>query len=302
MLDLADFTGKRLIETRFGQPVTIRAENAAAALEVVSRFAAHPKWLIYLPPTMSPSETSSLEGFLEHPREALDYYRRVGITQVVCEEKHMGSRAVVVIARDESAAVRRFGIEGQGRGIIYTRTGRRFFNDAELERQLLDRLGEALSRAGFWEEFQTDWIVLDCELMPWSLKARDLLTRQYAAVGAASRTMLAEAHDILISAAARGLEMGELPAEYARRAMDAHRFTDAYRRYCWPVTGIDDLRLAPSTFWPPKAASTLGRRISGTWRPCTAWRVKTAASLSPRPSAWSISTTRPPAAAWRTGG
>ena len=34
--------------------VTIPEENAAAALEVMSRFATDPRWLIYLPPTMAP--------------------------------------------------------------------------------------------------------------------------------------------------------------------------------------------------------------------------------------------------------
>ena len=51
----------------------------------------------------------------------------------------MGSRAVAVIARDEAAARARFGVAGEGRGIVYTRTGRRFITDASLERQLLDR-------------------------------------------------------------------------------------------------------------------------------------------------------------------
>ena len=49
---------------RFHRTVTIREENAVAALEVMSRFAANPKWLIYLPPTMSPSETSHKDN---HP-------------------------------------------------------------------------------------------------------------------------------------------------------------------------------------------------------------------------------------------
>jgi hypothetical protein len=84
--------------------VTIREENAIPALEVMSRWAADPKWLIYLPPTMSPSETSRLPGLLEHPAEAFTYYRAHGIPKVVCEEKHMGSRAVVVVCRDEAAA------------------------------------------------------------------------------------------------------------------------------------------------------------------------------------------------------
>lgn len=245
LLDLADFSGKQILHPRLGHTVTVRPENAAAALEVMTRFAAHPKWLVYLPPTMSPAETSELEGFLEHPREALDYYRQAGVASVVGQEKHMGSRAVVAIAKDEAAARARFGIANEGQGIVYTRTGRRFFNDASLERQLLDRLAEALSAADFWAEFESDWFVLDCELMPWSLKARELLTRQYAAVGAASRAMLREAHDLIAAAAGRGVAVGTLHDEYAERQRDAQRFTDAYRRYCWNVASIEDVRLAP---------------------------------------------------------
>ena len=51
--------GKRLVETSLAGKVTIREENAAAALEVMSRFAIDPHWLIYLPPTMSPTESTS---------------------------------------------------------------------------------------------------------------------------------------------------------------------------------------------------------------------------------------------------
>ena len=245
LLDLADCSGKRIVHPRLGHSVTIRPENAAAALEVMSRFAANPKWLVYLPPTMSPAETSAEPGFLEHPAEALGYYRRAGVETVVCQEKHMGSRAVVVIAKDEAAAQARFGIANEGQGIVYTRTGRRFFTDAELERQLLQRLASALSTAGFWQGFSSDLFVLDCELMPWSLKARELLTRQYAAVGAARAARLTQTHHLLAAAGARGIDIGELSASYAERQRDAQRFTDAYRRYCWPVSSINDLRLAP---------------------------------------------------------
>ncbi len=137
--------------------MTIRPQNATAALEVMTRFAVHPKWLVYLPPTMSPAETSSQDGFLEHPREALDYYRKAGVGSVVCQEKHMGSRAVVVCARDPAAARARFSLDGPGRGIIYTRTGRRFFDDPALEGPLLDRLAGAIDAAGLWSELDTDW-------------------------------------------------------------------------------------------------------------------------------------------------
>ena len=92
VLDAEDVLGKRIIPTRLRGNVTIREENAAAALEVMSRFAADPRWLIYLPPTMSPCETSGEAGLLEHPAEAFAYYRAQGTPRVVCQEKHMGSR------------------------------------------------------------------------------------------------------------------------------------------------------------------------------------------------------------------
>jgi PNKP adenylyltransferase domain, ligase domain/5'-nucleotidase len=122
-LNIGDVLGKRIIETRLHRTVTIREDNAAAALETMSRFAADPRWLIYLPPTMSPSETSHTPSLLEHPAEAFSYYRGAGIGHVVCEEKHMGSRAVVIACRDADAARRRFGADCAA-GIVHTRTGR----------------------------------------------------------------------------------------------------------------------------------------------------------------------------------
>ncbi len=110
VLDLADVVGKRLIDTRLKPKITIREENAIAALEVMSRFASDPKWLIYLPPTMSPTETSKHENLLEHPDEAFAFYRKEGIATVVCEQKHMGSRAVVVLCKDETVSQKRFGV------------------------------------------------------------------------------------------------------------------------------------------------------------------------------------------------
>src|SRR5688572_14456100 len=164
--------GKRIISTRLRGSVTIREAHATAALEVMSRFAADPKWLIYLPPTMSPCETSGEPGLLEHPAEALAYYRSQGAPQVICEEKHMGSRAVVIVCRDEQAARERFGVMGGEVGIVYTRTGRRFFNEPALEVQFLNRVQSAISAVALWEELDTKWVCLDCELMPWSAKAQ----------------------------------------------------------------------------------------------------------------------------------
>lgn len=250
ILDAEDVLGKRIISTRLQRNVTIREDNSTAALEVMSRFAANPKWLIYLPPTMSPSETSYEPGLLEHPAEVFSYFRSQGVPQVVCQEKHMGSRAVVVICRDEEAAHQRFGIADGETGIVYTRTGRRFFNDADLESRFLDRVRTAMSAAGFWDQFHTSWACFDCELMPWSAKAQELLRSQYAAVGAAGSAALPRAISALETTFQRLAEEDwrqsrpEL-AKYEHRLENTRAFVAAYRQYCWPVTSIDDLKLAP---------------------------------------------------------
>jgi len=254
VLDIADVLGKRIVETGHHGRVSVREENAAAALEVMSRFAVDPRWLLYLPPTMAPVATSAQPDVLEHPAEAFSAYRSDGVGQVVCEEKHMGSRAAVVVCRDGRVARDRFGVDDGSTGAVYTRTGRPFFR-TDLTAQLLGRLRDAIGGAGLWEELSTGWLLLDAELMPWSVKAGDLLRHQYAAVGAAARAALPAAVDALDRAAARGLDVADLLAETRARAGNAERFTAAYRRYCWPTDGLSGLRLAPFQLLASEGAS-----------------------------------------------
>jgi protein phosphatase len=245
VLDIDDVIGKRIIETRLHRNLTIREENAIAALEVMSRFATNPKWLIYLPPTMSPSETSQQQGLLEHPAEALGYFRKEHVDKVICEQKHMGSRAVVIVCRDRDAALRRFGVVQNEVGICYTRTGRRFFNDAALEKQFLGRIQAAVTKSGLWGELASDWLCLDCELMPWSSKAQALLRLQYAPTGAAARAGLAASIAALRLASTRLPEVSELTTRYEKRGEMAEKYIESYRRYCWTVHSLADLKLAP---------------------------------------------------------
>ncbi|WP_314613476.1 polynucleotide kinase-phosphatase [Streptomyces stackebrandtii] len=252
-LDLADVHGRRIVETRQLGNVAVREENAAAALEVMSRFAVDPRLLTYLPPTMAPTATSRAEGYLEHPAEAFAQYRADGVERVVCEEKHMGSRAVALVCRDEEAARERFGVTGVT-GALHTRTGRPFFTESisgsaagpAVTEQVLDRLRTAIGAAGLWDELGTDWLLLDGELMPWSLKSAGLLRSQYAAVGAASGAVLPGAVEALERASARGVEgLDGLLAKQRERQVDAAAFTEAYRRYCWPTQGLEGVRFAP---------------------------------------------------------
>jgi protein phosphatase len=271
LLDMEDVQGKRIISTRLASNVTIREENAAAALEVMSRFAANPKWLIYLPPTMSPSETTKEPGLLEHPAEAFAYFRNEGIPKVICEQKHMGSRAVVVVCRSEEAVRRRFGIINEGIGICHTRTGRRFFDDSRIENALLETVRSALDRAGFWDEFKTDWVCLDCELMPWSAKAQALVKDQYAAVAAAARGALTEVMSSLSTAAGNGADVQELLNRHRERQKLANDYVQAYQRYCWPVSSLGDLKLAPFHLLATEGQVHIGKDH--------AWHMETLAKL-----------------------
>ncbi|MFZ6182853.1 polynucleotide kinase-phosphatase [Nannocystis pusilla] len=245
LLDLADLLGKRNLSTRLRPSLTISAEHSAAALEVMSRFAVDPRWLIYLPPTMSPSETSQREGLLEHPAEALAYYREAGVGAVVCEQKHMGSRAVMIVGRSPGALARRFGAQTAAHGVIYSRTGRPFFTEAALEAALLERVASSATAIDLWGELDTDWLCLDCEILPWSAKAQALLREQYAPTGAAGEAGLQASVAALRAAAARGIEAAGLLAAHERRLEDVRKYRQAYRRYCWPVQGPGDYKIAP---------------------------------------------------------
>lgn len=245
-LDIDDVTGTRWLVTEHAGKVKIPQENAAAALEVMSRFAVDPRWLIYLPPTMSPAPTSARDGFLEHPEQAFAAYAGggwvgpAGLREVVCEEKHMGSRAVAVLTRDEATAAQRFGITDGSTGVVYTRTGRAFFPDTT---ELVDRLRSAV--APLFDALETDWLALDCELLPWSAKALGLIKDQYASVGAAAHAALPAAADMLAVAAGRGLDVSALAARVDRRIVNAEAYRDAYVAYVHPTDGLDGVTLAP---------------------------------------------------------
>jgi protein phosphatase len=245
-LHVDDVTGTRWLESPHAGKVKVPEENAAAALEVMSRFAVDPRWLVYLPPTMSPTPTSSLDGYLEHPEQAFAAYAEAGVTRVVCEEKHMGSRAIAVVCRDADVAARRFGVDDGTSGAVYTRTGRPFFADRAVHDELVGRVRRAADP--LLDELGSDWVALDAELLPWSAKALGLIREQYAAVGAAARTALPVAVDLLAAAAARGVDVGGIAQRTAGRLDHARAFRDAYARYCEPDPGDDVLagvRLAP---------------------------------------------------------
>jgi protein phosphatase len=269
LLDVADVLGRRGVDTRLRGRVTIPEQNAAAALEVMARFAVDPRWLIYLPPAMAPVPWGSETGLLEDPALALAAYRREGIERVVCEEKHMGSRAVVIVCRTEAAARDWFGPGAHG--IVYTRTGRRFFAEPTMEEALLARLDGALRQAGLWPELG-DWAALDCEILPWSVKAAGLVREHYAATAAAATADLTASGDVLTQALSRGVDVAALAEQVSRRRAAVAAFAAAYRHYVWPVNSLDDIKLAPFT--------VLGGSAGTRWHHPHTWHMEAAERMS----------------------
>ena len=212
---------------------------------------------------MSPVATSTMEGLLEHPEQAFTAYRSDGVADVLCEEKHMGSRAVLLVCRTPAAARARFGVPAAPAapastaadgspaacGVIWTRTGRPFF-PAALTADLADRVRSAAEQAGLFSELDTGWLLLDAELLPWNVKAGQLLRDQYAAVGAAARASLPAAAAALEQAQARalpadGAAVDALLDRTRARMTNADAFTAAYLRYCWSTDGLAGVRVAP---------------------------------------------------------
>ncbi|MGP5382279.1 polynucleotide kinase-phosphatase [Glutamicibacter arilaitensis] len=226
VLSMEDVTGPLHLKAGERGTVKLSTAQAAGALETMSRFATDPRWLRYLPPTMSPADSSARPGYLEHPDEAFAYFRKLGIGEVICEEKHMGSRAVLLLARDPA----RFDAPAGWLGALHTRTGREFL-EPEAERALLQRAHAAAEAAGLWDELGSDWVILDGELLPWSLKAESLIKDTYASVGAAAVAATSAAADLLERAAGTGLDLVALLERTRERSENAQAFRQSYRRY-----------------------------------------------------------------------
>jgi protein phosphatase len=250
---------KNSIMTKLGIDTYVKEENKMAAFEIMGRFAVPPNWMIYLPPTMSPCETSSIDDMLEHPYEAFSYFEEYGVEQVVCEEKHMGSRAIVIICKDREVAKTRFYANDNKKGICYSRTGKYFFKDSKFEDDLIERFENILTKNDFWNSFDTDWVCFDCEIMPWSKKAKALIKEQYAPVGTAGMVALDETVNLLEkvlnreflelkvedSSSDNEVDIYNLYEKFKVKKDCISSYVDVYRQYCWKVDTIDDLKIAP---------------------------------------------------------
>lgn len=243
-LDIRDVTGPYIVHTRTHGNIRVSSEHARSALETVSRFSVDPRVMVYIPPTMAPAATSDLPDILEHTDQALAQYREDGIDRVVVEEKHMGSRAIMILGKDDDTIEKAFGYPAPAGGICYSRNGRDFFNNAALHEDRVKRARAAVGKAGLWEELDCEWLMLDCEIMPWSLKAGRLLTDTYAPAAAAGISHLDHGDRMMEMAVGRGLDVDGIHGKVIDRLHSLNKYRLAYRRYCWQVDSPDDVQIA----------------------------------------------------------
>ncbi|MBY0012565.1 polynucleotide kinase-phosphatase [Paenibacillus typhae] len=223
--------------------LSVRGDYVKAAVDSVSHYTVPLEELVYIPPTMSPTPSVSAdESYLEHPQEAFDYFRSQGVSTMVAEKKHMGSRAVLLLFRDEQAAVSYIGRPALG--TIYSRTGRAFF-DRETEAKVLARLNTDLVQAGYFTRYNTEMLLLDAEIIPWNLKARELIATQYAHVAEAAKMDREHLLVKLRQAEAAGRDVSGWVQEMEAKLQSVQVFREAFQQYCWDVSGLEGIRIAP---------------------------------------------------------
>lgn len=154
----------------------------------------------------------------------------------------MGSRAILMLFRDKEAAVSYVG--RRTLGTIYTRTGRAFF-DKETESEVLAKLNADLRKADYFVRHDTDLLLLDAEIIPWNLKARELIASQYAHVAEAAVMDRGHLAEKLREAESNGRDVSGWVQEMDKKLRNARVFCEAFQEYCWDVSGLEGIRIAP---------------------------------------------------------
>ncbi len=234
--------GYSVLTEQLGE-INIHQDFVKPAVDTVSHFTIPLDQLIYIPPTMSPAPvTSALDHYLEHPREVIEYYRSNGIETMVAEKKHMGSRAILFLFKDKTVAKKYTGIETLG--VIYTRTGRRFFN-ISTEEKLVKEINKDLHASNYFEKYNTEYLLLDAEIMPWNLKAKELIRNQYAHVAENALLDRMKLKEKMERAVKKNEELKNWLTEYEHKLENAKVFKDVFQKYCWEIESTNDIQIAP---------------------------------------------------------
>lgn len=239
--NVAHFINGFAVHTTSGDQITIPKENALAAMDTFSHYTLPLEQVIYIPPTMSPTpQTSALPDYLEHPADAFHYYKKNGIQKLIAQKKHMGSRAVIFIAKNKEVAKEL--INSDSLGHITTRTGRAFFEQKE-QQQMVENIHAELVGKNYFEQFNTNFVLMDAEILPWNLKAQSLIDQQYETV--AENALMDRYKLIEKLKATEHVDVTSWLEEYTDKYKNAARFDAVFKNYCWPTNELSGIQIAP---------------------------------------------------------
>ena len=126
-------------------------------------------------PTMSPVDFNrDFPDSLEHPESAMDYFMDRGETNIWAEHKYMGSRGYILAFRDPSQA-NQLGYTSPV--LINSRGGFSFFREVDDKIKIWNNIESFMTLKGL------DFVMLDCEILPWSLKAKRLIDLDFYVPG-----------------------------------------------------------------------------------------------------------------------
>lgn len=239
--NVSQFIDGFTVHTINDDQISVAQENVLAAMDTFSHSTLPLEQVVYIPPTMSPTpQTSKLDDYLEHPIEAFNYYKKNGVTKMIAEKKHMGSRAVIFIAKNNEIAKEM--INSDSLGYVATRTGRPFF-EAQQQQQMVKKIHEELVAKNYFEQFNTDFVLMDAEILPWNLKAHHLIDQQYETV---AENALMDRHKMIEKLRATDdVDVTDWLAEYTDKYKNAARFDAVFKNYCWPTNELSGIQIAP---------------------------------------------------------
>lgn len=276
-----------LLVPMLSTPLVLSPSVMQPTLELLSRFCVDPRWLITLPPTMSPPDWSARPDWLERPEEAFAFYQVQKLEEVICQEKHQGLRCLMVVCEQPGVAVERFGLGTPSWGRMYTRLGRPILTSPELEQETLRRLSQGLKEAGIFEALSSSWVLLDGELVNWNRRRETVWGSALPHTLQAGLTGMGRGLELLAQAQARGVpvERLELSMRTRRQALES---LEQVLRLRFPDGQEERVQLAPfhllasegavhldkTHVWHMEQLTMLCQVLPELCRPTRWWRVR----------------------------
>lgn len=244
----------KMVETEVMGNLPVPLTEYMTAVDVVNQIPIHPKRLIYQPPTMCFPVTSEQEGFLEHPSDIFAYYKKVGVQSVICEQKHMGGRVTLLVCKQTQVAKKRFALpDGQRSSCLYrVKPDASAYEFLQWEHELRSKglfkhLESVIDASGIWESIEANWLLLDCELMPWAISNEPIqgVTELYTGLAAVGLESLEITIETLKGLSKTNDIAHTLVSSLSEDHNNLLSYRDVYRNYCKPVSKLEDIQVAP---------------------------------------------------------